>query len=954
VSTGDDLSANPAQSADGFAAATWDDWMRWTPSQAQATPKPLNAQGPLSHLNNPENARLYNTRLGADLQGPALTAPGPEDEVVAPSAIPFTFGQPVDTLPAFQFSAPVTSAAVTAGQQIPAPLATDWNSNNNLASPLSLDGQSQVPPLSTPSLGHSPESAQMQATSSSDHSSPEGVTKPVNKKKRKSLVDEDAAKETPSKQHPVKKTAHNMIEKRYRTNLNDKIAALRDSVPSLRVMSRTGNSDEDDDVEDLEGLTPAHKLNKATVLSKATEYIRHLEKRNKKLQEEVASLKARADAYDKMAMAGGPFAFQAGMLSAAAQQPRFDTNPFPQSPDPMAGHPHPQGMIPVPDAIARLRQSAVNQPHYANQGPFTTAPGQQIPGQTVMNGPQGRNGMVNKLMVGSLAGLMLMEGFASREQAGEGTEARGLFALPLQLMSSLDASLRTPLDFAPNGLLPILKLLLLVGAFLHLIAPLFHIKPRPKQKAPAVRLAPAPSLASPVEVRRKAWLTAIQTVWVPQHSFPLELAALLLKTLKLSTRQLIGWRGYSLITGFTREQEAARVKAWDIAVDAQLAGGDEEISTSRLLLTLLASGTLPDTPTRLMLKALHFRLMLWDLSKNGYRPWWLWMFNSFNLKMARSYWNAARDQNRLLKNSAPRFDDAEPLPAHLSALLELDCDNVLVDAIIQRAYNLAWNHPTAHDACIDETMDSVVEDFAISSPLDAVASWWSSLVLSRVLVRSLDADDSSRAGPALTPDLEADLEVAISTAPPASCSYVRALAAKAVFSGAEPDIAGAYAALPHTAPSSPAPASGPRTSRQAAALLNLIQASPAPATVIEALTLAKLQALEGSGTARGRAMAGAALRAYAPDEAAFSLLSFVAAYRVLCAFAPAPGVERVAVALRLCVGRDAARRMGLGAKARGRVAERCLAVSKVLVGVPDGRAEEDEGFVSDEGPVLRA
>lgn len=65
-----------------------------------------------------------------------------------------------------------------------------------------------------------------------------------------------------------------MIEKRYRTNLNDKIAALRDSVPSLRVMSRgNGANEEDDDPEDLEGLTPAHKLNKATVLSKVRSFI---------------------------------------------------------------------------------------------------------------------------------------------------------------------------------------------------------------------------------------------------------------------------------------------------------------------------------------------------------------------------------------------------------------------------------------------------------------------------------------------------------------------------------------------------------------------------------------------------------------------------------------------------------------------------------------------------------
>jgi len=87
-----------------------------------------------------------------------------------------------------------------------------------------------------------------------------------------------------------------MIEKRYRTNLNDKIAALRDSVPSLRNASR-GNEDEIDE-EDLDGLTPAHKLNKATILSKATEYISHLEKRNKTLMKENANLKARVEAFE--------------------------------------------------------------------------------------------------------------------------------------------------------------------------------------------------------------------------------------------------------------------------------------------------------------------------------------------------------------------------------------------------------------------------------------------------------------------------------------------------------------------------------------------------------------------------------------------------------------------------------------------------------------------------------
>ncbi|KAM5363218.1 hypothetical protein ACJZ2D_012109 [Fusarium nematophilum] len=106
---------------------------------------------------------------------------------------------------------------------------------------------------------------------------------------------------------PPKKTAHNMIEKRYRTNLNDKIAALRDSVPALRVMvhrlEQQGVEGVDDDVEeDLGGLAPAHKLNKATILSKATEYIAHLEKKNKSLARENNQLRNRVEGFEMLVM----------------------------------------------------------------------------------------------------------------------------------------------------------------------------------------------------------------------------------------------------------------------------------------------------------------------------------------------------------------------------------------------------------------------------------------------------------------------------------------------------------------------------------------------------------------------------------------------------------------------------------------------------------------------------
>jgi hypothetical protein len=98
-----------------------------------------------------------------------------------------------------------------------------------------------------------------------------------------------------------------MIEKRYRTNLNDKIAALRDSVPALRVMVHRLEQPcvegmEEDGDEDLGGLAPAHKLNKATILSKATEYIAHLERKNKSLVQENGQLRNRMEGFQMMVM----------------------------------------------------------------------------------------------------------------------------------------------------------------------------------------------------------------------------------------------------------------------------------------------------------------------------------------------------------------------------------------------------------------------------------------------------------------------------------------------------------------------------------------------------------------------------------------------------------------------------------------------------------------------------
>lgn len=119
------------------------------------------------------------------------------------------------------------------------------------------------------------------------------------------------AKKTGTKQRARKgRASHNMVEKKYRTNINSKILALRDAVPLLRVTAL--GSTASDDI-DLDGLTPAAKLNKASVLTKATEYIQHLEKKNKRLQKENEELRS--------------LFFQIGRDPALMQSPSEPLNP---------------------------------------------------------------------------------------------------------------------------------------------------------------------------------------------------------------------------------------------------------------------------------------------------------------------------------------------------------------------------------------------------------------------------------------------------------------------------------------------------------------------------------------------------------------------------------------------------------------------------------------------------
>ncbi|KAG9194883.1 hypothetical protein G6011_04918 [Alternaria panax] len=928
--------------------ANWNEWMQYDPAQASQNtqtidPKPANPQGPAAYLSPHQHSEPHSLPHQHSQPLHPIDTPPAAPMFAHSHAVPFTFGHDADIPPAFDFNGAALSSPLAADlQQQNAFFASQqWQqqlADNTLFSPPQYDPNGHVapqPPASTPSLHHSPNSlSNGRASSTSSHSSPEPTT--TNVRKRKSLADsEELDDDAPSgkKGGPPKKTAHNMIEKRYRTNLNEKIAALRDSVPSLRVMSRPNGTEEDDDPEDLEGLTPAHKLNKATVLAKATEYIRHLEKRNKRLQDEVNTLKGRVESYEKMAISG-PITLHGTIGTPDGS--RFHKDPFtPTHGMPMSGPP--QGMIPVPENISALQRGLPPQQHYAPAYPpgYGGRPAVAAP---MVNGR--RNGaMMGKLMVGSLAGLMILEGLVEREQSQEEPAGRGLFALPANLAGILAP--RVSLG-ASTAQIPLAKLLLVFFAFFYLVAPLLDFRSKPKKKSsPTVLLTPAPSLASPVEVRRKAWLTAIQTVWVPQHNFALELAALGLKTLKLSMRRLIGWEGYAYLTGITKEQEAARVKAWEIALDAQLTGGDAEISKSRLVLTLIASGTLPDTPARLMLKALHLRIVLWELGDAGHGSWWL--LNELSAKLARSYWNMARSEHRIATNMSKQNSEAQPLPEYLAALIERECDEVLVPAVVQRAYNLAWNKPSAEQTVVHTSMDAVVEDFAICSPLDALAAWYSSLVLNKGLAATLGAKNSSSKC-----NVVSDLALALQAAPPNSQAQLRALVAQAVVF--DDDRNARIAAAMEALPSSPKPAD--------AGFINIVGNAFVAIDVRKALTLAKCLSLAASANPEARRRAIFVINNTYLPECTTTLLSFVAGHKVLTQFMTddslkketSCGLERTASSLRKWIGHDTGRRSGLSNKVRSKIVSSCLDASRMLVGLGEKKKKEesdvDDGYVS--------
>jgi hypothetical protein len=141
------------------------------------------------------------------------------------------------------------------------------------------------------------------------------------------------------------RAAHNDIERKYRTNLKDRIAELRDAVPSLRTIREGEALDDDDDDGTGKGGGPkvskvglastmhtgfervsgsaADTITQGTILTKAVEYIHQLERRNRTILREHQELARRLQAFEQLfAATARPAAFVMPNYSRTLFDPR--------------------------------------------------------------------------------------------------------------------------------------------------------------------------------------------------------------------------------------------------------------------------------------------------------------------------------------------------------------------------------------------------------------------------------------------------------------------------------------------------------------------------------------------------------------------------------------------------------------------------------------------------------
>lgn len=384
----------------------------------------------------------------------------------------------------------------------------------------------------------------------------------------------------------------------------------------------------------------------------------------------------------------------------------------------------------------------------------------------------GRGRELRKLLLACLAGILTTEAAHTTEQGSGMPNGRGLFALPMQFVETIARSLyRLRLVKHASSfevLVAFTKVILFAAATVYLVWPLLFATNQKRLSVTRRRTdnhKGCCSVAGPQALRRLGFETAIQTVWVPSGiagqlaAFALGLGRLVLMHIGIDM-VAVGYPRRSL-----QDTEAARIKAWDVLLDSQLAGGDIEVNKMRLMLTLVAAASLPESPYRRMMIALHTQILACATIQA--LPRGKQHIRDVASLFTRRQW----DRARALQEQHPQDD----LPEHLKHLLSLDQEEVFTDEIMPLLCDLVWQTSRTYSSA--GLSCSVRGDPSVRSPLDCVAALWTHISIRQTLVSYLDG---GVVGSKSQADITQKLQFVIDTAPPGSVALGLALVARAV------------------------------------------------------------------------------------------------------------------------------------------------------------------------------
>ncbi|PMD54639.1 uncharacterized protein K444DRAFT_109714 [Hyaloscypha bicolor E] len=256
----------------------WDDWMKWEASELEFPES--RRESLASNISSPETWSTDHESTGKDQISCTYTTVNEFPVEDAPFEI--------DETPLQSIGLPLglPGTLFLASLQPQQDLRRSFRGFSSLTEAEERDLQDIAMPsrmLSAIKLASEPSSRTSSQSNHSRSPSPEPETRTRKTRKRKSSEDDD---EVPSALCQSRKRGHNAIEKR-------------------RSSSDVKSDEEaEDSNEDMDSKTAQQKYGKAAILTRALEYIKHLETTTQRLGCEVDVLTIRVGAFEKLAMSG--------------------------------------------------------------------------------------------------------------------------------------------------------------------------------------------------------------------------------------------------------------------------------------------------------------------------------------------------------------------------------------------------------------------------------------------------------------------------------------------------------------------------------------------------------------------------------------------------------------------------------------------------------------------------